>query len=187
MGVMRYSNKCYTSWGSEIAYWNRYNRMLTNSVNIITCIVLDEGSFVGKRKRKLRLAEINTDKVKFWNCYGYNKLQGTIQKAYFVKTCPKMTAVLTFEKIPNWLMFYVLQFHFNNTCKKLTCHCWSVLLSFVTCLWKGCFTICLLPLFLCLQLLMQVLDFTVFPKAEYDIPIFCANFFTSAKTNIVVL
>ncbi|XP_028222316.1 phytochromobilin:ferredoxin oxidoreductase, chloroplastic-like isoform X4 [Glycine soja] len=34
---------------------------------------------------------------------------------------------------------------------------------------------------------MQVLDFTVFPKAEYDIPIFCANFFTSAKTNIVVL
>ncbi|KAK7386038.1 hypothetical protein VNO78_32095 [Psophocarpus tetragonolobus] len=34
---------------------------------------------------------------------------------------------------------------------------------------------------------MQVLDFTVFPKAEYDVPIFCANFFTSAKTNIVVL
>uniref|UniRef100_A0A0R0LDA5 Phytochromobilin synthase n=1 Tax=Glycine max TaxID=3847 RepID=A0A0R0LDA5_SOYBN len=34
---------------------------------------------------------------------------------------------------------------------------------------------------------LQVLDFTVFPKAEYDIPIFCANFFTSAKTNIVVL
>ncbi|KAL5125997.1 Phytochromobilin:ferredoxin oxidoreductase, chloroplastic [Glycine soja] len=33
----------------------------------------------------------------------------------------------------------------------------------------------------------EVLDFTVFPKAEYDIPIFCANFFTSAKTNIVVL
>ncbi|RDY05561.1 Phytochromobilin:ferredoxin oxidoreductase, chloroplastic [Mucuna pruriens] len=35
--------------------------------------------------------------------------------------------------------------------------------------------------------IMQVLDFTVFPKAEYDVPIFCANFFTSAKTNIVVL
>ncbi|KAL2316597.1 hypothetical protein Fmac_030473 [Flemingia macrophylla] len=34
---------------------------------------------------------------------------------------------------------------------------------------------------------MQVLDFTVFPAAEYDVPIFCANFFTSAKTNIVVL
>ncbi|XP_012568700.1 phytochromobilin:ferredoxin oxidoreductase, chloroplastic isoform X2 [Cicer arietinum] len=34
---------------------------------------------------------------------------------------------------------------------------------------------------------MQVLDFAVFPKAEYDVPIFCANFFTSAKTNIVVL
>ncbi|KAK7299867.1 hypothetical protein RJT34_10695 [Clitoria ternatea] len=34
---------------------------------------------------------------------------------------------------------------------------------------------------------LQVLDFTVFPKAEYDVPIFCANFFTSAKTNIVVL
>jgi len=116
---MRYSNKCYTSWGSEIAYWNRYNRMLTNSVNIITCIVLDEGSFVGKRKRKLRLAEINTDKVKFWNCYGYNKLQGTIQKAYFVKTCPKMTAVLTFEKIPNWLMFSL----FNEILKHLFQFC----------------------------------------------------------------
>ncbi|KAI5432671.1 phytochromobilin:ferredoxin oxidoreductase, chloroplastic [Lathyrus oleraceus] len=34
---------------------------------------------------------------------------------------------------------------------------------------------------------MQVLDFAVFPKAEYDVPIFCANFFTSAKTNIIVL
>ncbi|KAL2972740.1 hypothetical protein AAZX31_14G009000 [Glycine max] len=39
----------------------------------------------------------------------------------------------------------------------------------------------------CLRLLVQVLDFTVFPKAEYDVPIFCANFFTSAKTNIIVL
>jgi len=35
--------------------------------------------------------------------------------------------------------------------------------------------------------LMQVFDFTVFPEAEYDVPIFCANFFTSAKSNIVVL
>ncbi|XP_027331557.1 phytochromobilin:ferredoxin oxidoreductase, chloroplastic isoform X2 [Abrus precatorius] len=34
---------------------------------------------------------------------------------------------------------------------------------------------------------MQVLDFAVFAKAEYDVPIFCANIFTSAKTNIVVL
>ncbi|XP_014505314.1 phytochromobilin:ferredoxin oxidoreductase, chloroplastic isoform X2 [Vigna radiata var. radiata] len=34
---------------------------------------------------------------------------------------------------------------------------------------------------------LQVFDFTVFPEAEYDVPIFCANFFTSAKTNIVVL
>ncbi|KAF7815219.1 phytochromobilin:ferredoxin oxidoreductase, chloroplastic isoform X1 [Senna tora] len=34
---------------------------------------------------------------------------------------------------------------------------------------------------------MQVLDFAVFPKLEYDVPIFCANFFTSARTNIVVL
>ncbi|XP_061361155.1 phytochromobilin:ferredoxin oxidoreductase, chloroplastic isoform X2 [Gastrolobium bilobum] len=33
----------------------------------------------------------------------------------------------------------------------------------------------------------QVLDFAVFPKAEYDVPIFCANFFTSTRTNIVVL
>lgn len=34
---------------------------------------------------------------------------------------------------------------------------------------------------------MQVLDFTVFPESEYDVPIFCANFFTSAKTNIIVM
>ncbi|RYR45235.1 hypothetical protein Ahy_A07g031084 [Arachis hypogaea] len=34
---------------------------------------------------------------------------------------------------------------------------------------------------------LQVLDFTVFPRAEYDVPIFCANFFTTARTNIVVL
>ncbi|KAI3700397.1 hypothetical protein L2E82_45023 [Cichorium intybus] len=34
---------------------------------------------------------------------------------------------------------------------------------------------------------MQVLDFAVFPEAEFDLPIFCANFFTSANTNIVVL
>ncbi|XVF47299.1 hypothetical protein PTKIN_Ptkin03bG0098600 [Pterospermum kingtungense] len=34
---------------------------------------------------------------------------------------------------------------------------------------------------------MQVLDFAVFPKPEFDLPIFCANFFTAANTNIVVL
>ncbi|CAI9277545.1 unnamed protein product [Lactuca saligna] len=34
---------------------------------------------------------------------------------------------------------------------------------------------------------MQVLDFAVFPEAEFDLPIFCANFFTSANINIVVL
>ncbi|KAK9059105.1 hypothetical protein SSX86_021724 [Deinandra increscens subsp. villosa] len=34
---------------------------------------------------------------------------------------------------------------------------------------------------------MQVLDFAAFPEAEFDLPIFCANFFTSVNTNIVVL
>ncbi|XP_054817705.1 phytochromobilin:ferredoxin oxidoreductase, chloroplastic-like [Prosopis cineraria] len=34
---------------------------------------------------------------------------------------------------------------------------------------------------------MQVLDFAVFPKVEYDVPIFCANFFTSGRSNIIVL
>lgn len=34
---------------------------------------------------------------------------------------------------------------------------------------------------------MQVLDFAVFPKPEFDLPIFCANFFTAASKNIVVL
>ncbi|KAF5816410.1 putative phytochromobilin:ferredoxin oxidoreductase [Helianthus annuus] len=34
---------------------------------------------------------------------------------------------------------------------------------------------------------MQVLDLAVFPEAEFDLPIFCANFFTSGNTNIVVL
>ncbi|XP_060668011.1 phytochromobilin:ferredoxin oxidoreductase, chloroplastic isoform X2 [Ziziphus jujuba] len=34
---------------------------------------------------------------------------------------------------------------------------------------------------------MQVLDFGVFPKPEYDVPIFCANFFTSGNTNIILL
>ncbi|KZV20857.1 phytochromobilin:ferredoxin oxidoreductase, chloroplastic-like [Dorcoceras hygrometricum] len=33
----------------------------------------------------------------------------------------------------------------------------------------------------------QVLDFAVFPRPEFDLPIFCANFFTTATTNIVVL
>ncbi|KAF7119822.1 hypothetical protein RHSIM_Rhsim13G0216400 [Rhododendron simsii] len=34
---------------------------------------------------------------------------------------------------------------------------------------------------------MKVLDFAAFPKPEFDLPIFCANFFTNANTNIVVL
>lgn len=34
---------------------------------------------------------------------------------------------------------------------------------------------------------MQVLDFGVFPKPEYDLPIFCGNFFSNASTNIVLL
>ncbi|KAK9273959.1 hypothetical protein L1049_018771 [Liquidambar formosana] len=34
---------------------------------------------------------------------------------------------------------------------------------------------------------MQVLDFAVFPKPEYDLPIFCANFFTASTMNIIVL
>ncbi|XP_077219276.1 phytochromobilin:ferredoxin oxidoreductase, chloroplast / phytochromobilin synthase (HY2) [Tasmannia lanceolata] len=34
---------------------------------------------------------------------------------------------------------------------------------------------------------MQVLDFAAFPEPEFDLPIFCANFFTGATTNIVVL
>lgn len=34
---------------------------------------------------------------------------------------------------------------------------------------------------------MKVLDFAAFPKPEFDLPIFCANFFTTAGMNIVVL
>lgn len=34
---------------------------------------------------------------------------------------------------------------------------------------------------------MQVLDFAVFPEPCFDLPIFCANFFTTANLNIVVL
>ncbi|XP_020275532.1 phytochromobilin:ferredoxin oxidoreductase, chloroplastic isoform X2 [Asparagus officinalis] len=34
---------------------------------------------------------------------------------------------------------------------------------------------------------MQVLDFAVLPEPEYDLPIFCANFFTTASLSIVVL
>ncbi|PIN01987.1 Phytochromobilin:ferredoxin oxidoreductase [Handroanthus impetiginosus] len=34
---------------------------------------------------------------------------------------------------------------------------------------------------------MQVLDFAIFPKPEFDLPIFCANFFTTAMMNIIVL
>ncbi|XP_031474281.1 phytochromobilin:ferredoxin oxidoreductase, chloroplastic isoform X2 [Nymphaea colorata] len=35
--------------------------------------------------------------------------------------------------------------------------------------------------------LLQVLDFAAFPEPEFDLPIFCANFFTAAERNIVVL
>ncbi|KAL3729367.1 hypothetical protein ACJRO7_026476 [Eucalyptus globulus] len=38
-----------------------------------------------------------------------------------------------------------------------------------------------------LQYSMQVLHFAVFPEPEYDLPIFCANFFIAAETIIVVL
>ncbi|XP_011622958.2 phytochromobilin:ferredoxin oxidoreductase, chloroplastic isoform X2 [Amborella trichopoda] len=34
---------------------------------------------------------------------------------------------------------------------------------------------------------MQVLDFALFPEPEYDVPIFCASFFTASNTNVVVL
>lgn len=34
---------------------------------------------------------------------------------------------------------------------------------------------------------MQVLDFAVFPEPEFDVPIFCANFFATTNTSIMVL
>ncbi|XP_059067021.1 phytochromobilin:ferredoxin oxidoreductase, chloroplastic isoform X2 [Cryptomeria japonica] len=34
---------------------------------------------------------------------------------------------------------------------------------------------------------MKVFDFAVFPKPEYDLPIFCANFFSTVNMNIIVL
>ncbi|VFQ72681.1 unnamed protein product [Cuscuta campestris] len=34
---------------------------------------------------------------------------------------------------------------------------------------------------------MQVLDFAIFPRVEFDLPIFCANFFTTAAMSIVLL
>ncbi|CAN0922489.1 Phytochromobilin:ferredoxin oxidoreductase, chloroplastic [Linum grandiflorum] len=34
---------------------------------------------------------------------------------------------------------------------------------------------------------MQVLDFAGFARPEFDVPIFCANFFTTANINIIVL
>lgn len=34
---------------------------------------------------------------------------------------------------------------------------------------------------------MQVLDLGIFPEIEYDLPIFCANFFTNSAVNIAVL
>ncbi|KAK3419610.1 hypothetical protein EUGRSUZ_G00240 [Eucalyptus grandis] len=37
------------------------------------------------------------------------------------------------------------------------------------------------------ELVVQVLHFAMFPEPEYDLPIFCANFFTAAEIIIVVL
>ncbi|RVW54231.1 hypothetical protein CK203_080140 [Vitis vinifera] len=37
------------------------------------------------------------------------------------------------------------------------------------------------------KICMQILDFAVFPEQEFDLPIFCANFFTTPTTNIIVL
>ncbi|CAA2992222.1 phytochromobilin:ferredoxin oxidoreductase, chloroplastic isoform X1 [Olea europaea subsp. europaea] len=34
---------------------------------------------------------------------------------------------------------------------------------------------------------IQVLDLGIFPRPEFDLPIFCANFFTTASMNIIVL
>ncbi|KAL4204319.1 hypothetical protein AMTRI_Chr01g131530 [Amborella trichopoda] len=34
---------------------------------------------------------------------------------------------------------------------------------------------------------LQVLDFALFPEPGYDVPIFCASFFTASNTNVVVL
>lgn len=34
---------------------------------------------------------------------------------------------------------------------------------------------------------MQVFDFAAFPKYEFDLPIFCANFFSTTNMNIIVL
>ncbi|XP_034896581.1 phytochromobilin:ferredoxin oxidoreductase, chloroplastic isoform X2 [Populus alba] len=34
---------------------------------------------------------------------------------------------------------------------------------------------------------MQILDFAVFARPEFDVPIFCANFFSTATINIIVL
>lgn len=34
---------------------------------------------------------------------------------------------------------------------------------------------------------VQVLDLTVYPRIEFDLPIFCANFFTTPATSIIVL
>jgi phytochromobilin:ferredoxin oxidoreductase len=37
------------------------------------------------------------------------------------------------------------------------------------------------------MVIMQVLDFAAFSEPEYDLPIFCANAFTSPARSIVVL
>jgi hypothetical protein len=40
---------------------------------------------------------------------------------------------------------------------------------------------------LMVNMMMQVLDFGAFSEPEYDLPIFCANAFTSPARSIVVL
>lgn len=40
---------------------------------------------------------------------------------------------------------------------------------------------------LIMHVLMQVLDFAAFSEPEYDLPIFCANAFSSPARSIVVL
>lgn len=42
-------------------------------------------------------------------------------------------------------------------------------------------------LVLIMHMLMQVLDFAAFSEPEYDLPIFCANAFSSPARSIVVL
>jgi len=84
-----------------------------------------------------------------------------------------------------FLMFYVLQFYFNNTRKKLTCHCWKVLLSFVSCLWKGYFTICLLPLFFVFDFLCRFWILLSFQKQNMMSPYFVLTFSPLLKQTLL--